>query len=53
MNVKPKLPYPHERTHIPAKYEAVWAPEPVWTFEDEKNLLSLPKLEPGIFQPVA
>ena len=35
------------------KYEAVWAPESVWIFGVEKNLLSVPKLEPGIFQLVA
>jgi len=37
---------------MPSKYEAVWAPEPFWTFGGEKNLLSLPKPEPGIFQSV-
>ena len=53
MNVTPQPPYPHEITHISTKYGAMWAPEPVWAFGDEKGLLSLPKLEPGIFRPVA
>jgi hypothetical protein len=32
---------------VPTEYEAVWVPEPVWMPAEIKNLLPLPRLEPG------
>jgi len=41
-----------ERTPIRIEYEAVWAPEPVWTFWRKINPRSLPGIEPRIIQAV-
>jgi hypothetical protein len=33
--------YPQERSPVHTEKEARWAPQPVWTFEEDKNLLPL------------
>jgi hypothetical protein len=34
--------YPRETIQVPIKKEAGWTPEAVLTFEEEKNLFTLP-----------
>jgi hypothetical protein len=45
---------PEKDPLLPIGWEAVWAPEPVWTGGGgkEKNSQPLPGLEPPIIQPI-
>ena len=44
---------PGEGAPVLIEQEAGWAPQPVWTFRELKNILPLPVFEPRIVQPVA
>jgi hypothetical protein len=37
---------PGEEHPVPIGYESGWAPEPVWTYGEKKNLFPLPGIEP-------
>jgi hypothetical protein len=38
VNITPLPLYYPEKKAVPTEYEAVWAPEPVWTFWGKKYL---------------
>jgi len=38
--------FPGKETPVPNEYEAVWAPETVWTLGEERNILSVTGMEP-------
>jgi hypothetical protein len=46
MNFPSRSLYALEITLVSIEYEAGWAPEPVWNFGEETNLLPLLRFEP-------
>jgi len=53
INFVPWLLYTWETTPLPIDWEPGWAPELVWTFGEEQNLLLLLGFEPYIMQSIA
>jgi hypothetical protein len=41
---------PRRELPVPIRWEAEWAPEPVWLLSRRENLFSLPGIEPGPFR---